>query len=162
MDAIKLLEWQHDEVDTLFAQYAEAEDDDEKLEVFNEIADTLSAHATIEEKLFYPAVYVGELREQLSDAIEEHMRAKRVISDLTDLEPSDPKFDKKMKLLQEEVEQHVTEEEEELFPIVKQTLPKIELEALGESMEELYEDLMAGNPREELGEEEEEEVASLR
>jgi hemerythrin superfamily protein len=159
MDAIKLLEWQHDEVDTLFAQYEKAEDSDEKLEVFNEIADTLAAHASIEEKLFYPAVYVGELREQLTEAVEEHLRAKRIIADMLDLEPDDAKFETKMKMLQEEVEQHVNEEEEELFPIVKQTLPKIELEALGESMEELYEELMAGNPREDL---EFEESASMR
>jgi hemerythrin superfamily protein len=161
MDAIKLLEWQHDEVDTLFAQYDEAEDSDEKLEAFNELADILMAHAAIEEKLFYPAVYVGELREQLTEAVEEHLRAKRLISDLQDLEPSDAKFDSKMKLLREEVEQHVTDEEEELFPIVKQTLPSIELEALGESMEELYEDLMDGNLSDD-DVEEEDEVASLR
>ena len=42
MDAIKLLEWQHDEVDTLFTQYGKAEDADEKLEVFIELADTLA------------------------------------------------------------------------------------------------------------------------
>ena len=160
MDAIKLLEWQHDEVDTLFTQYGKAEDADEKLEVFIELADTLAAHAKIEEKLFYPAVYVGELREQLTEAVEEHLRAKRVIADLLELEPTDPKFDLKIKLLQEEVEQHVTEEEEELFPLVKQTLPRIELEALGEAMEELYEELMAGDPREDAAEEADE--ASLR
>jgi hypothetical protein len=46
---------------------------------------------------------------------------------------------------------------------VKQSLPRIELEALGESMEELYEELMAGNPRADFDEEEEEEeAASLR
>lgn len=164
MNAIKLLEWQHDEVDTLFAQHEKAEGPEEKLETFNALADALTAHAIIEEKLFYPAVYTGELRDQLTDAMEEHQRARRVLADLRELEPEEPGFEAKVKQLQEEVDAHLNEEEDELFPIVKQALPRIELEALGEAMEELYDDLMADNLRDDDDDDDDQEEvsASLR
>ena len=144
MEAIKLLESQHDEVDTLFAQYEKAQNATQKLEVFRQLADALTAHAAIEERLFYPAVFVGELKEQLVEAMEDHLRVKRLISELLELGPVEPQFEAQMKVLQDEVETHVGEEEDVLFPLVKETLLKYELEALGEAMEELYEDLISG------------------
>src|SRR5688572_12667752 len=62
MDALKLLEQQHREVEELFESLEEAEGKEERQDLFAELADNLAAHATIEEKIFYPAVYVGELQ----------------------------------------------------------------------------------------------------
>lgn len=151
MEAIKLLESQHDEIDGLFAQYEKAEDAAQKLEVFHQLADALIAHATIEQKLFYPAVFVGELKEQLLEAVSDHLREKRLISELFDLGPLEPKFDATLKLLQEEIVHHVGEEEDVLFPLVKEALLRYELEALGEAMEEMYDEVISGTtPRDEL------------
>jgi hemerythrin-like domain-containing protein len=150
MDAIKLLKIQHEEVKELFKAYENASDDDEKDDVFAEIADNLAAHSTIEEKLFYPAVYVGELADQLKEAVEEHLSAKRVIADLLSMDVEDENFDAKVKVLKEQIEHHVEEEENELFKAVKQTLSNEELETLGVQMEQMFEQLMAGDPREDI------------
>ena len=69
MDAIGLLKAQHDEVDALFKKYEKAKAIDEKQAIFNVIADNLSAHCTIEEKLFYPSVYIGEIKDELKEAV---------------------------------------------------------------------------------------------
>ena len=148
MEATKLLEKQHAEVKDLFKQYLAAEEESEKQELFEQIADDFAAHGEIEEKIFYPAVYVGPLKEKLQEAVEEHLAAKRVAADLLDMVPSDPQFDPKMKVLKELIEHHVEEEEGELFPLVRQNFAREELEALGDQMEQMFERLQAGEPRE--------------
>jgi hemerythrin-like domain-containing protein len=150
VEATKLLEKQHAEVKDLFKQYQAAEEDSEKQELFEQIADDFAAHGEIEEKIFYPAVYVGALKEQLQEAVEEHLAAKRVAADLLDMVPSDPQFDPKMKVLKELIEHHVEEEEGELFPLVRQNFAREELEALGDQMEQMFERLQEGEPREAL------------
>jgi len=147
VDATKLLEQQHQEVKELFKQYEAAEDEGEKQELFEQIADDFAAHGEIEEKIFYPAVYVGPLKDKLQEAVEEHLAAKRVAADLLKMEPSDEQFDAKMKVLKELIEHHVEEEEGDLFPLVRQNFAREELEALGEQMERMFDQLLESEPR---------------
>ena len=148
MEATKLLEQQHDEVKQLFERFEAVEDDAEKQQIFEQIADDFAAHGAIEEKIFYPAVYVGQLKEKLQEAVEEHLAAKRVAADLLEMEPSDEQFDAKMKVLKELIEHHVEEEEGGLFPLVRQNFAREELESLGEQMEQMFERLQQSEPRE--------------
>jgi hemerythrin superfamily protein len=152
MDAIELLKKQHREVEELFEKFEKTGDGAVKtrMQLFTRIADNFAAHAVIEEKLFYPSVYVGPTEDKLREAVEEHLSAKRVIADLLDLEPSDEQFKAKMKVLQELVEHHVEEEEESLFPSVRKLLSKQELDAMGEQMEEMFSELLQGEPRLEI------------
>lgn len=147
MDAIALLKAQHRLVEDLFELFENTDDTRKKQSLFNQIADNLAAHCTIEEKLFYPSVYVGELQDQLEEAVEEHLAAKRIISDLLGMSPDEEKYDAKMSVLKEEIEHHVEEEEEEMFTKVRQLMPKRELDALGEAMEQLFKIEMKGTPR---------------
>jgi len=112
------VEQQHDEVKSRFKKFEKAEDESEKQELFEQIADDFAAHDEIEEKIFYPAVYLGPLKEKLQEAVEEHLAAKRVVADLLDMEPSDEQFVAKMTVLHELIEHHVEEEESGLFPEV--------------------------------------------
>ena len=150
MEATKLLKEQHDEVKELFEQFEAAEEDSEKQELFERIADDFAAHGEIEEKIFYPAVYVGPLKDKLQEAVEEHLSAKRVVADLLKMGPSDEQFDPKMKVLKELIEHHVEEEEGELFPLVRQNFAREELEALGDQMERMFDQLQESEPREQI------------
>ena len=82
--------------------------------------------------------------------MDEHLAAKRVAADLLDLEPSDEQFDAKMQVLQELIAHHVEEEEGEVFPLVRQNFAREELDALGEQMEQMFEQLKQDEPREQL------------
>jgi len=63
--------------------------------------------------------------------------------------PDDPQFDAKIAVLKEQVEHHIEEEEQELFPEVRRMFKADELEDLGVAMEDMAEDLKAeGAPRE--------------
>lgn len=147
MDAIKLLKSQHAEVKALFGRYEKTDDDATRQDIFEKVADALAAHSAIEEKIFYPSVYVGPLKAELRAAVEEHLAAKRVIADLLKLKPEDEQFDAKMKVLRDEIEHHVEEEEGTLFPQVEQSFVSVELESLGERMEKMFEELEAKEPR---------------
>lgn len=147
MDAIKLLKQQHREVEKLFAQFEKAETDDAREELFTRIADNLAAHCLIEEKIFYPSVYVGPTEDKLKEAVEEHLGAKRLISDLLDMEASDTQFTAKVKVLEEMIKHHVEEEESELFKQVRKLLTRAELTSLGEQMQALFAEVIQTEPR---------------
>jgi hemerythrin-like domain-containing protein len=150
VEATKLLMKQHDEVKDLFKQFEAAEEDSEKQELFDQIADDFAAHGEIEEKIFYPAVYVGQLKDKLQEAVEEHLAAKRVAADLLEMEPSDEQFEAKMTVLKELIEHHVEEEEGELFPLVRKNFAREELDALGEQMEQMFARLQEDEPRQQI------------
>ena len=71
-----------------------------------------------------------------------------MLADLLKLDAKDKTFEAKLKVLKEQVEHHVGEEEKELFPKVKEALNKEELEALGKTMEAEFAKLEADRPRE--------------
>lgn len=148
MNAIDLLKEQHRQVEKLFKQYHSLEKAPagQKSKVFGEIADALAAHATVEEKIFYPGVKAAQTEEVLRASLEEHLAVKRLIADMLDLRPTDQTFDAKMKVLEEQVTRHVEEEEKELFPKVRM-MTEQHLDELGQRMEELFEELKEGEPR---------------
>jgi hemerythrin superfamily protein len=149
MNAIKLLESQHREVEKLFAQIESAKDVDKKETLFTTLADSLAVHATIEEHHFYPAVKANRTEDILLEALEEHVAIKRVLSDLLDTEVEDETFDAKIKVLKETVSHHVEEEETDLFPKVKKLFDANRLEAIGQEMSAEQAELEEkGNPRE--------------
>lgn len=149
VNAIDLLERQHREVEELFEEIEETGEGAVKTKdrIAREIANQLAAHAEIEEKLFYPESRQEDTEELLRESVEEHLAMKRILADLLDTSPEDAQFDARMKVLKEQVAHHVEEEESELFPRVRKSLSKDELDDLGERMETLAEELEAeGDP----------------
>lgn len=147
MNAIELLETQHEEVKKLFKKCEKASGE-AKRQLFEQIADDLAVHAAIEEKHFYPATKSARTEDLLQEAVEEHLSVKRIIADLLEMDPAEAQFDAKITVLQEQVEHHVKEEEGDLFPAVKKVLSSEQLEDLGVVMEDAAEELKAGgSPR---------------
>ncbi len=153
MNAIDLLKQQHEEVMSLFEEFEKAEDSDEKLALVQELAANLGAHATIEEKIFYPAAFANSTEDLLKEAVEEHLSVKRILADLIAMGPDEENFDAKVKVLQEQIEHHVGEEEGELFKKVAQQINPEMLETLGEQMEEMFERELDEDPTEKIAEE---------
>jgi hemerythrin superfamily protein len=148
MNAIKLLKQQHREVESLFKQLEKAKSARPRKKAFEQIADKLAVHATIEEKHFYPSVKRRATEEMLLESVEEHLGVKRVIADLLELEAGDATFEAKAKVLKDLVEHHVQEEEKMLFPKVSKLIDADELETIGEEMEATMEELLEnGSPR---------------
>jgi hypothetical protein len=149
MNAIDLLKKQHREVEELFEEFEDAGENAKKTKerLCRDISDRLAVHAEIEEKLFYPEAKQENTEEVLRESVEEHLSMKRILADLIDAGIDDEQFEPRMKVLKEQVEHHVEEEEKELFPKVRKACSKEELEDLGNRMETLAEQLFSeGQP----------------
>jgi hemerythrin superfamily protein len=149
-DAIEMLKEQHREVETMFKKFEALGESASKSKqgLFEQIADALAMHATIEERHFSPAVKAKRTEDILLEALEEHLGIKRVIADLMKIDPSNDTFDAKVKVLKEQVEHHVKEEESDLFPKVRKVLDKAELKELATVMQQTQKMLMEkGDPR---------------
>jgi hemerythrin superfamily protein len=137
LDAIQLLTADHKQVKQLFKDFEKLVDgqagDDEKQKLAERICTMLTAHATIEEEIFYPAARQAiDEQDLLDEAVVEHASAKDLIGQIEDMEPSEELYDAKVTVLGEYIDHHVKEEEGQIFPKLQKA--KLDLQALGEQM----------------------------
>jgi hemerythrin superfamily protein len=139
MKATDLLERQHREVEKLFEALSDERDAAKKTEIFEELASMLVAHDAIERELFYPACEKSMgMTNLLGESLVEHGVIEFSLYE-ADRAQSKPDFAFKCQVLEEMVEHHVDEEEEELFPEVEKALGDEQLEELGQRMEQRFE-----------------------
>jgi hemerythrin superfamily protein len=139
VDATELLTRDHREVEELFSQY-KGGDDDARRTAAEDLIRELSVHAVIEEQIFYP-----EVRRELADTegmvehgIDEHQEVKEILASMDDsIDKAHTKaFAHKVERLEKAVTEHVQEEEEELFPRVREGMTKKRLGEMGSAMAE--------------------------
>jgi hemerythrin superfamily protein len=139
-DAISLLKEDHKKVKDLLSQLEKTTERGAKTreKLIGQIDMELSAHAEIEEQIFYPAfrdaVKKKEDREMYFEAVEEHHVVKVVLPEIRNTDATSEVFGAKAKVLKELVEHHAGEEEKEMFPEARKVLDKEELVSLGEQM----------------------------
>jgi hypothetical protein len=144
-NVLDLLTAQHAEMDELFERLEKGEGD--RRAVLVELADKLAAHATAEEKVFYPAVMASETKSMLHESVEEHLGIKRELADLITMRLDDAHFKAKLKVLKEYVSHHAhKEEEKKLFPLLKKLLSGDQLAAIGNEVLVMYEELISTSP----------------
>ena len=135
MDAFELLKADHKKVNGLFDEL-EAATGKAKLSVFDQIKTELELHTHIEEKIFYPALEKPEETHDLTlEAYEEHKMVKTLLAKLSGARTADDEWQAQAKVLRENVEHHVDEEENELFDKADDALSDEEIETLGQRME---------------------------
>ena len=136
MDAIALLKKDHRTVEELFADFEKASGDGRKQKIAEQICLELSVHAQIEEEIFYPACE-GKIEDEelLKEAYVEHDGAKVLISEILGGGPDDEFYDAKVKVLQEEIEHHVEEEEKRMEGLFAQARKAgLDMDVLGEEL----------------------------
>ena len=135
MDAFNLLKADHKKVAQLFDEL-ESANGKAKLQVFEQIKTELDLHTHIEEKIFYPALEKPKQTHDLTlEAYAEHDVVKKLLQELSRAKTANEEWEAKAKVLQENVEHHVEEEEGELFTKAEAALSEEQIEALGEQME---------------------------
>lgn len=135
MDAFNLLKADHRKVEELFSQL-ESASGKAKMRVFEQIKTELELHTHIEETIFYPALEKPKQTHDLTlEAYEEHDVVKKLLREMSRARTPNEEWEAKAKVLQENVEHHVEEEENELFEKAEAALSEEQIEALGEQME---------------------------
>lgn len=148
-DAVALLKADHRKVEDLFEKFENAKGDGAKKKLAEQICLELKIHAMIEEEIFYPACE-GKIEEDLiKEAYVEHDGAKLLINEIEAGGPNDDFYDAKVKVLSEEIEHHVEEEEKRVEGMFSQARKAgLDMDELGRRMfarkEELMEQAKAG------------------
>ena len=106
-------------------------------ELFTQLKSELDIHAEVEEKILYPVLEKAEETHDISlEAYEEHKVVKQLLTELA-AEPKDAEeWTAKFKVLKENVEHHVEEEEGEMFKKARRVLSQEEIDELGARLEE--------------------------
>ena len=144
-DAITLLKQDHREVEKLFKQFEEAKGDGRKQKLAHQICLELIVHSEIEETIFYPACEGTVDEDELKEGYVEHDAAKLLIAEIEAAEEGadDQFFDTKVKVLSEEIEHHIKEEEGPGGIFSQARKGKLDMEAIGEQLAERKEELTA-------------------
>lgn len=129
-EATRLLRADHKLVNELFEQFEAARSPAKKQSLAKEICTELTIHAQIEEEIFYPAIEkVLKDKTLVPEAKVEHETLKNLIVQIESESPGTELYDAKVKVLSEYVKHHVKEEQNEIFPKVKES--KLDLIELG-------------------------------
>jgi len=150
MDAIKLLKEDHARIKPLLAELKETTDRAEKTrgELFSRIKQELTIHEIIEEEIFYPTLREHpKAKEIVLEGYEEHDVVGRLMGELDGMDATDERFGPKAKVMAENIEHHIEEEEGPMFRTARGVMSRDELEALGAQMAKMKRDAEKGRPR---------------
>ncbi|HEX8634444.1 MAG TPA: hemerythrin domain-containing protein [Pyrinomonadaceae bacterium] len=139
MDAITLLKTDHEKVSGIFEKLEETTESAEKTreELFAQLKQELDLHAHIEETIFYPVLKKSEeTRDITMEGIQEHHVVKVLLRELDAMGVGSETWTAKLKVLKENVEHHVEEEEDDMFKKARTVLSREQLEELGTLMEQ--------------------------
>ncbi|MET0337562.1 MAG: hemerythrin domain-containing protein [Caulobacter sp.] len=134
-DAIALLKADHRKVEELFESFEKARGVERKQTIAKQICTELIVHTIIEEEIFYPACRGAVEDDLLDEGYVEHDGAKVLIAEILSSEPSEEFYDAKVKVLSEQIEHHVEEEEKRVEGMFSQARKAgLDMDALGEKM----------------------------
>ena len=140
MNALTLLKADHDKMKKLLTEGESTTERGEKTrtELFEKIKSELMIHERIEEEIFYPALKSHpKAKDIVLESYEEHHVVDEIMGELEATDVADETWGPKFKVMKENVEHHMQEEEGELFDQARQVFEADELEELGARMEEL-------------------------
>jgi hemerythrin-like domain-containing protein len=140
MDAISLLKADHDKVKKLLADGEETTERAEKgrTELFATLKEEMLIHERIEEEIFYPALKAHpKAKEIVLEGFEEHHVVDEIMGELESTPVTDEQWGAKFKVMKENIEHHIEEEEGEMFKTARQVFSAEELDTLGARMTEL-------------------------
>ena len=144
MDPFQLLKDDHEKVKKLLEDLESTTERGVKTrtELFGKIKSELEAHEKIEEEIFYPALKQhAEAKEIVLEGYEEHDVVDKLMSELESLSVEDETWGAKAKVMKENIEHHIEEEEGEMFSKAREVLDTETLKELGEKMQAYKEQL---------------------
>lgn len=136
-DVIEVLTHDHHEVEEMFVELEATTDPDARRKLADRVIIELVRHSVAEEQYVYPAAreFLPDGDDLVDHEIEEHSEAEQTMKDLESLDAEDPRFDRLLAQLMEEIRHHIRDEEQDLFPRLRDTLSSEQLGKLGAQVE---------------------------
>lgn len=140
IDALALLRKDHELVKDLMQRVEKEKDTEQRISMFEQLIDELTIHERIEEEIFYPALQkLPNAKEDVLESFEEHHLVDQIVTGLDNTPISAETWPAKFTVLRENVEHHIGDEEEKLFPKAEKLLGREKLGELGVKMADLKE-----------------------
>lgn len=142
VEAIARLRADHKLVSGLFDEYESARSTSGAKNIVNKISTGLGVQTQLEEQIFYPAVKQAlKDKERVAQANVEHASVKDLIAQVKGSESDGAIYDAKSKVTGEFVKHHVKEQQNQMFPKVKNT--RLDMFALGAQMTTRKQELLS-------------------
>jgi hemerythrin superfamily protein len=136
MNAIDLMTRDHKTLKTLLTRVVTAKGEDRREELIETLRAELVAHERMEEEVFYPPLRENKKTHDIVlEGYQEHHVADLIMDELLDMPVDAEMWQAKAKVLKENIEHHIEEEEDEMFKKARKVLSEEELERLGARME---------------------------
>ncbi|MCG5052730.1 MAG: hemerythrin domain-containing protein [Myxococcales bacterium] len=137
------LKQEHGEVSALMGKVVATEGKDnasrERQQVFQQVRRELLAHARGEEREFYPRLLQFPETEPLArQSMNEHQDIEALLEQLARMDDTDAGWMNTFRALRDNVQHHVKEEENDLFPRVADVLDKDRLREMNDGYEQVH------------------------
>ena len=128
MNITEIISMDHRKTDTLFMEIASTDDPQKLQEFFGQLYKDLSVHAEAEEQVVYPAIrsYYSNTQE----LYDEQAEMKQMLAKIKSMNPSSSDFKAQIKQLQTAVQEHVKEEESDMFAQIRRNLSEAQMEQM--------------------------------
>lgn len=128
MNIVEIITMDHRKADTLFMEIEKTDDPKKLQEFFGQLYKDLSVHAEAEEQIVYPAVrsYYSNTQE----LYDEQAEMKQMLAKIKAMNPSSSDFKAQIKLLKTAVQDHVKEEENDMFPQLRRNFSEAQMEQM--------------------------------
>ena len=147
-DAIALLKADHREVEGWFKEFKRTKSEARRGKLAEKICQALKVHTTIEDEIFYPAFLAATQDRDLHHEAEvEHEGAKRLIAEIEATQPSDDYYEARVTVLSEMIKHHVKEEEQPGGMFAEARKSDMDLDDIGEQLQQRKQQLKNGGPR---------------
>jgi hemerythrin-like domain-containing protein len=136
-DAIALLEADHRRMEDLMKRGEETTERavQGRRELLDKLTAELTAHELIEEQVLYPALQAHpEGKDIVLEGFQEHHVADLIVKELHEVAADDEQWGAKFKVLKENIEHHIQEEEGEMFRTARAVFSQDELQSMGAQM----------------------------
>ncbi len=136
MDALTLLKSDHDKVKRLLGELEGTQDGSKREELFTTIKGEMTVHEIIEEEIFYPELKAHpNAKDMVLEGYEEHHVVDELMGELEGLPVEDERWGPKAKVMKENIEHHIGEEEGGMFDAARKVFDDSELDELGTRMQ---------------------------
>ena len=145
MDIFSLIKKDHQEVTSLFKKLHDAQGSRVMCEqLFTQLKEELELHSHAEAQVFYPALQEDEvMQEMVEEALDDHQLMAELLEELATTRTGSAAWDEKLQILEEHVQEHVEEEESDIFDVARQFLSEGDAAELAERWQTAKQEQMA-------------------
>jgi hypothetical protein len=133
-DVVDLISERRREANSLFQQFGSARTANEEFELAQIICEQIATQDAVDEEILFPAIWEADTRAMIVKAMEDHSHFRPIVAGVQQLEPGHLLLSAKIKILGYARARYLAQQEEDLIPLLRDTMTTVDRQRLGERM----------------------------